>query len=130
VTDPGVAARMAAVACGDEITTDMTLSGDLGCDCQVLARALTVKDGATLDLNGHTVSCSLPPGSGKGIVLEGNDAALTNGIIDLFETNVQASGSGHAITNVGVLTGNKGIVLDGTNHTVSKLTSPTMSRTE
>jgi parallel beta-helix repeat protein len=91
------------IQCGDVLGPGgrFELEHDLECDF----RAVTVRDGAILDLNGHIVTCPL---GFRCIVLAGTGAQLLNGA-------VQGSG------------GHEHIVLEGTGgHTVRNVTSTTV----
>jgi len=58
--------------------------------------AITLQGGAILDLNGYTVDCNNPPESEReGIVLEGRNAKVRNGIIINCYNGVVITGDGH-----------------------------------
>lgn len=83
-----------AIECGDtlakghyKLTEDLTCSHDDG------APALTLEGGANLDLNGYTVDCN--DTDRNGIVLEGRNARVRNGIIVNCVTGVEITGDGH-----------------------------------
>jgi hypothetical protein len=58
--------------------------------------ALTLQGGAILDLNGYTVDCNNPDESERdGIVLEGRNAKVRNGIIIRCYNGVVINGDGH-----------------------------------
>ena len=77
-----------AVKCGDSITSKTTLTANLACDClkskaDARGRALlTVVGPATLDLNGHTVSCATKLLSFTWCVaIVGDGATVQNGTV-------------------------------------------------
>lgn len=78
-----------AVSCGDTITTSTTLTADLG-PCGTNP-ALTVQGPATLNLNGHTVSCI---SSQNGIRLTNRGATLRNGVVTACQDGVVLDGTG------------------------------------
>ncbi|MDF5757217.1 hypothetical protein [Spongiactinospora sp. TRM90649] len=73
------------VACGDVLTTSVTLTTDLMCP----GAGLTVDaDDVVLDLNGHTVTGT---GQGAGVTVDGNTGTVVkNGTIVGFTTGVNA----------------------------------------
>ena len=73
---------VSAVKCGDTITKNTVLIADLLCDGDP---ALTVVGPATLDLNGHTVSCG--------------DACLYSWYSDAINGGIRISGRGATIKN-------------------------------
>ncbi len=85
-----------AVACGDVLTGpgSFKLEQDLLC---ATTPALTVRDGATLDLGGHTVRCA---DLGNGIAVAGEGARLLNGRVTDCNDGVSLSGSGHLVKRV------------------------------
>jgi hypothetical protein len=98
----GVALAANAVNCGDAIGPNktVTLTADLTCSTNP---ALTVIGPATLNMNGHTVSCIQPDTIGlDGIVLEGEGAVLKNGEVkDCANSGVSLRGVGrHKVTQV------------------------------
>jgi parallel beta-helix repeat protein len=83
-----------AIECGailarghHKLTEDVTCSGDDG------DPALTLESGANLDLNGYTVDCN--DTERDGIVMEGRNAKVRNGIIIRCENGVEITGDGH-----------------------------------
>lgn len=94
---------MATSGCGEEITQDMTLDGDLTCDS---GPALVIAaDNVTLDLGGHTVSGdAATPGGGVGILLRDvSGCTLRNGTVQHFGAGVVVSGgSGNHVEHVTV----------------------------
>jgi len=90
------------VGCGDVITTDTTLTADVGPCASDADPVLTLVGPATLDLNGHTVR-GLPGAQTEvGIQIEGEKAKLRNGFVEDCESAaVVVGGSGaHRIENV------------------------------
>jgi hypothetical protein len=98
---PGVAL---GVSCGDVITSDTVLDGDLGPCRSDSARALTVVGPARLDLNGFRVRCFADPrvGTSVGILIEGRRAEVTNGAVsDCGIAGVELQGGGgHVVKTV------------------------------
>jgi hypothetical protein len=86
----GAGARGTALACGDTITTDVTLTANLtSCPGDGL---IVAADGVTVDLNGHSVRGS---GAGTGITVSGADVSVVNGLVGGFDVGVRSSfGSG------------------------------------
>jgi parallel beta-helix repeat protein len=83
---------MATQGCGDEITQDTTLDGDLTCPT---GPALVIAaDNVTLDLGGHTVSGDPnAPDGGPGILLRGvSGCTVRNGTVQHFGAGVVISG--------------------------------------
>ena len=78
-----------AVKCGDTIKKKTVLKKDLTCDCPGSSSdleygfaALTVEGPATLDLNGHTVSCSAGVGDDSFCIqISGTGAKIQNGTV-------------------------------------------------
>jgi hypothetical protein len=91
------ASPAAAVGCGDVLSGpgSFRLDQDLLCDTTT---ALTVRDGATLDLRGHTVTCAAD--LDNGIVLAGRGARLLNGMVTGCNDGVALSGSRHLVKRV------------------------------
>lgn len=91
-----------AVECGDVITTDATLTADVGPCAGDEDPVLTLVGPATLNLNGHTVR-GLPGAQTEvGILIEGERARLRNGFVDSCESAAVVVGGagGHRIENV------------------------------
>jgi parallel beta-helix repeat protein len=90
------ASSAAAVTCGDVLTGPGTfrLEQDLVCST---TPALTVRDGATLDLRGHTVRCAELD---NGIALAGTAARLLNGTVTGCNDGVALTGSRHLVKRV------------------------------
>ena len=96
-------AVQAQVVCGDTITTNTTLTADLG-PCGTKP-ALFVKGPASLDMGGHTVSCT---GAFDGIALTGQAAKLRNGVVTGCVDGIDFGGTGrHRVERV--LATNNGI---------------------
>ena len=72
-----------AVKCGDTITNKTVLTADLICTCGDYSSALTVNGPATLDLNGHTVTCTPedPYDTIVCLIVSGKGATIKNGIV-------------------------------------------------
>jgi hypothetical protein len=96
-----------SLACGQTITTDVTLNVDLTCTG---TGVIFGADGISLDLGGHTVTGA---GNGDGILIPDGRAndAVSNGTVNGFATSVH----GFAISNVAIsdLTTNTGMVFGG-----------------
>jgi hypothetical protein len=75
-------ARASHVACGDTITTDTTLDGDLTCPGDGL---VVGADDVALDLGGHTISGA---DVGTGVFTEYNRTTVRRGSIRGFETGI------------------------------------------
>ncbi len=92
---------MATFACGDEITQDATLDGDLSC---ANGPALVIAaDNVTLDLGGHTVSGDPATASGQPgiLVRDVNGCRVRNGTVEHFGAGVVISGgSGNVVEHV------------------------------
>jgi parallel beta-helix repeat protein len=86
------------IQCGDVLGPGgrFELEDDLACGM----RAVTVRDGAILDLKGHFVACS--PGASVGcITLTGAGTQLLNGAVSgQFETVILEGKGGHTVSNV------------------------------
>jgi parallel beta-helix repeat protein len=107
LTLAGMAAPAAAqVACGDTVGPGgtVTLTADVG-PCDGMNTAIIV-DSATLDLGGHTLSCTDGNADDDvpyGIVLIGKKAAVRNGTVTGCWHGVVAAGSGkHTVEDVTV----------------------------
>ena len=98
----GADARRAAIACGDTITADVTLTANVtGCPGDGL---IVAGNGVLVDLNGHVVSGS---GIGSGIVVTGTDVTVVDGFVRSFAFGVRSSGdrtrlSGLTVTGNGI----------------------------
>lgn len=86
---------LAAIACGDVVSAAATLDGDLVCQSDP---ALTIDQGAELDLGGHTVVCD---GTATGVLLEGASARLDDGaVVGCAVAVVIAGDGGHTVRRV------------------------------
>lgn len=91
------------VQCGDVLGPggSYRLSEDLDCD---VSPALTVLDGAILNLGGHTLTCGpyFPPtGFQTGIQMEGQNASVANGTILECDAGVVLAGVGkHSVSRI------------------------------
>jgi parallel beta-helix repeat protein len=87
------------IQCGDVLGPGgrFELEHDLECDF----RAVTVRDRAILDLNGHIVACQPTPGL-RCVVLTGTGAQLLNGAVQggFHESIVLEGTGGHTVRNV------------------------------
>ena len=119
-----------ALKCADILTdTSKTLKATedaLNCS----GTAVTLEDGVTLDLNGHTVSCNGDVGS-IGILLSGQGATVKNGTVTNCATGIYAADDGmHEIRNMSAVSNigsedvllNGGIVVDSDNNSVRNVT--------
>ena len=77
------------VKCGDTISKNAILTANLPCK---VSPALIVKGPATLDLNGHTVSCTNDEYS-QGIAINGKGATIKNGIVSGCTYGIQNAGA-------------------------------------
>jgi parallel beta-helix repeat protein len=88
-----------AVQCGDVLGPRgaYMLKGDLDCN---VSPALTVLDGAHLNLKGHTLTCGLGLSS-VGIQMEGRKASVANGHILECDVGVALGGEGrHSVSRI------------------------------
>jgi parallel beta-helix repeat protein len=91
-------AQADVMTCGDVLGPGgrFELEHNLECD----SHAVTVRDGAILDLKGHIVACPPPMGL-RCIVLTGTGAQLLNGAVQGFHENIVLEGTGgHTVRNV------------------------------
>ena len=87
----------AHVSCGDVITSNTTLDGNVG-PCAT-DPAIEVQGSAMLDLNGFTVSCMTT--ATVGISLTGKGAKLRNGVVEGCNDGVRLLGTGgHKVERV------------------------------
>ena len=111
-------ALAAPAACGDLVTSDLTLENDLlGCPGDGLT---VVADDVTIDLNGHTVSGLA---TGVGIASAGvSNLSISNGIISGFAEGINTfDGSNIFLGHLTVRDNTTGIRLDtGTRAVVSR----------
>jgi hypothetical protein len=110
-------ARADVVQCGDVLGPGgrFILEQDVTCDPTALRVAITVQDGAILDLNGHTVNC--PHEGIECVILTGKGAKLLNGLVrGAFHFNIALAGAGwHTVKNVtspGPVDGNVNVTSD------------------
>jgi hypothetical protein len=92
--DPRVAV---AVDCGDVLVgpASVRLDRDLSC---AGATALTVRDGATLNLGRHSLTCLA---GGTGIAVEGQGARVAGGVVTGCDVGVAVSGGeGHLVYDI------------------------------
>jgi len=94
------AATAAGLHCGDSVTADTVLTADISeCDSGLFV----VRDGVTLDLNGHTVSGTQ---RGFGIAVAGRRAVtIQNGTVSGFRVEVSVSDSSDVTVRDMSLTG-------------------------
>jgi len=85
-----------AVECGDVVVgpASVRLERDLFC---FGATALTVRDGATLNLGRHSLTCL---SGGTGIAVEGQGARVGGGVVTGCEVGVAVSGEGHLVHDI------------------------------
>ncbi|WP_444929850.1 right-handed parallel beta-helix repeat-containing protein [Microbulbifer sp. SSSA002] len=101
----------AAVSCGDAIRDEQRLNQDLTCSSYP---ALKIEDQGSLDLNGHTISCS---NSAYGVQLLGSHNVIQDtvgdGGIENCRVGISAEGNGfHHIVDINITsTSEKGISL-------------------
>lgn len=88
-----------AVSCGDILGPGGNFQLLQNLDCSPGLQALTVKDGAILNLNGHIVTCQIP--TFPCIVLSGTGAQLHDGVVrGAVHENLFVIGTGHTVKNV------------------------------
>jgi parallel beta-helix repeat protein len=106
----------AAIACGDQITTDLTVENDLTCAGDAL---VVMADGITLNLNGHTITGD---GSGIGIELRGRtDVTIKGGTVRNFLTGIFVNTStGVVIKDNGFTQNREGVFFAGSSGNVVK----------
>jgi len=85
-----------AVDCGDVIAGPVSVRLDRDLSCSG-ATALTVRDGAALNLGRHLVRCTA---GGIGIAVTGAASRLADGEVTGCQVGVALSGNGHAVANV------------------------------
>ena len=112
------------VACGDTITEDTVLDQDL--DCGRFGGfglfALTVEGPATLDLNGHVLTCNPsapPPG---GVLLDGTRARLVDGTVTgcPFQAVLVRGGGGHTVRDVTLTQNSVGILVVSSGNLIKR----------
>src|SRR5260221_10293181 len=76
-------ARSSSLICGDTITRNLVLTGDLDCSAAGTDGLHVGASGITLDLGGHTITGSGGGAGQYGIVSDGyNRVTITNGTIE------------------------------------------------
>jgi hypothetical protein len=119
----GSAAPAHTVACGDVLGPGgaFRLEADLQCEGS-FPFALTLQDGATLDLKGHTIGC---PDGPQCILLRGEGAQISNGTLDVGAGFTLVLDGGHAVRTI-TLQGqaNEGVlaVVRSHNNVLAKVT--------
>jgi parallel beta-helix repeat protein len=89
----GPVSEATPAACGDEITQDTTLDGDL--DCENGPGLVIAADNVTLDLGGHRVSGAPDGSGGPGILLQNvSGVTVKNGVVERFDAGVVIDGGG------------------------------------
>lgn len=109
---PAAPATAAVVACGTVVTTDITLTGDLGpCPGDAL---IAGADNITIDLGGYTISGT---GTGAGVrVAQHSGVTVTKGTIRGFHTGVVLDESTESVVSKLVLRDNiRGVNLAGSD---------------
>src|SRR5262245_12055363 len=106
------------VQCGDVLGPGgrFTLEQDIVCGPGALAPGVTVRGGAILDLNGHTVDCRAI--IGRCVVLTGRGATLLNGMVrgNIHESIVLLGTGRHTLKKVTSLGPVDGNVIVGSDH--------------
>ncbi len=109
------------VACGDTITVNTVLDGDVG-PCP--ANGIIIgADGITLDLNGHQVFGTPTSGEGAGILVSSHtNVTVKNGTVRLFDGGVLIRNGDHNVVtgitakdNVGLSDLGDGIAIEGSS---------------
>jgi hypothetical protein len=112
VASAGAGASAQQIVCGSTLTSDTTLTSDLYCPYSPeTAIALTLAQGVTLDMNGHTLSGS---GNGRGIGGEstnGQGASFTvkNGTITGFAAGIGGGATASRVRLISNLRGAEAI---------------------
>jgi parallel beta-helix repeat protein len=117
-----------APACGDTLGPggNYTLIADVG-PCAA-GTALIVQGPVTVDLNGHTVSCTLL--NFAGIEIQGVGAFVTNGTVAECEFGVHVVGTGeHHVSEVTARDNPQGFVIESNNNHLDDNTAAGTSRT-
>ena len=119
------ASPASAVKCRDEITNHTVLTADLTCKCYYGASDnLIVVGPATLDLNGHTVSCKLKYYSSTCISIRGKGATVKNGIVSGCYSGVGGEFRGALIKDIiAERNGYYGIHVNGNNNKLQNVTA-------
>ncbi len=127
----GEISEAAPPACGDEVSQDTTLDGDLICDNG--PGLVVIADNVTVDLGGHRLSGTEDGSGGPGILLQGvSGVTVKNGVVERFDAGVVIDGgSGNVIENlvvrdnIGSPEGDYGdgiVVLNATGNRIEKNT--------
>jgi hypothetical protein len=98
-----------AVDCGDVLVgpASVRLDRDLSC---AGATALTVRDGATLNLGRHSLTCLA---GGTGVAVEGEGARVAGGVVTGCDVGVAVEGDGHLVYDVRARFNGLGFRADG-----------------
>jgi parallel beta-helix repeat protein len=106
----------AAIACGDQVTTDLTVQNDLTCAGDAL---FVMADGISINLNGHTIAGD---GTGIGITLRGRtDVTIKGGTVRNFITGIFVNTStGVVIKDNGFTQNREGVFFAGSSGNVVK----------
>jgi hypothetical protein len=108
-------AGVQAIACGDTITTDTTLTNDLECS-GAMTPALTLANGVTLDLGGHTLSGA---GPGDGFGINGQSYTVRNGTVTNFGHAVETFSGTVTLSDVRLLVNGQGVEALGSRVNIS-----------
>jgi parallel beta-helix repeat protein len=112
-----------AISCGATLGPGGQFLLEANLDCGTVSPALTVRDGAQLDLGGHTIRTFSAEGSV--ILMEGHGAVVTNGIVlndtSLFaDDGIEVAGDGgHTVHRVSVFAGRFGILVTSAHNELS-----------
>lgn len=114
------APAVAAVGCGDSVTTSVTLTADLICPGG--PGLIVTGDDVVVDLGGHTVGGSVSTAA-FGIEVTGDNVAIRNGTVRDFDKNVVFSGVvGGGASDLVTRNGEAGvIVLSSSGTTIDRL---------
>lgn len=97
------AATPVAPACGDTLGPggSFELTADVGpCDPSI-GPALNVVGPVTVDLGGHTITCTDSTQLGRGVGVSGSEAALANGLVAACDQGIELLGDGgHRVERV------------------------------
>ena len=121
-------AAFAAPGCGDTITTNTTLTADIG---PCLGTGLFIgADNIVLNLNGHTVSGTVAEGEGAGILLTGRtNVRIQGGTVRAFDAGIHIDGGGSNLVTAMQLLDNigegggplgDGIAINSSNNTIAR----------
>lgn len=114
--NPPAMSVLTTIACGDQLTVDVTVDNDLTCVGDALA---VVADGITVNLNGHTVAGD---GTGVGITMRGrSDVTIKGGTVRNFVTGIFVNtGTGVVIKENQFTQNREGVFFAGTTGSVVK----------